>query len=54
MGHLWCTTGSTLKISIQFQHTRTRLVQRAWEGDWAKFEPAWMILADSTAVAGQT
>ena len=30
-----------------------RLTQCAWEGDWAKFGPAWMILADSTAVARQ-
>ena len=50
-GHLWCTTD--LKISARFQHTRMRLVQCAWEGDWAKFEPARMILADSMAVARQ-
>jgi hypothetical protein len=50
-GHVWCTTD--LKISARFQHTRMHLVQCAWEGDWAKFEPARMILADSMAVARQ-
>jgi hypothetical protein len=43
---MWCT--STLKISIQFQHMRTSLVQCVWESNQAKFEPARMILADSS------
>ena len=47
--HLWCTR--TVKITLQFQHTPMHPVQCAWEGDWAKFEPDWTILVDSTAVA---
>ena len=48
-GHLWCTR--TVKITLQFQHTPVHPVQCAWESDWAKFEPPWTILADSTAMA---
>jgi len=48
-GHLWCTR--TVTITLKFQHTPMHPVQCAWEGDWAKFEPDWTILADSTAVA---
>ena len=50
-GHLWCPR--KLKMSVRFQHTRVRPVHCAREGHWAKFEPARMILADSTAVARQ-
>ena len=48
---IWCSR--KLKMSVCFQHTRVRPVQCAWEGHWAKFEPARMILSDSTAVARQ-
>ena len=48
-GHLWSPT--RLKTSLQFQNTRNLRVQCEWEGDWAKFEPAWVILDHSTAVA---
>ena len=48
-GHLWCTR--TVKITLQFQHTPMHPAQCAWESDWAKFEPPWTILADSTAMA---
>ena len=30
-----------------------RLAQRAWEDQWAKFEPVRMLLASSTIVARQ-
>ena len=41
-------------MSLRFQHTRVRLAQCALEGHWTEFEPARMILADSTAVARQS
>ena len=50
-GHLWCPR--KLELSLRFRHTRVRLAQCAWEGHWTGFEPAPMILADSTAVARQ-
>ena len=51
-GHLWCTR--TVKVTLQRQHTLMRPVQCGWKGVSAKFEPAWMILDDSTAVARRT
>jgi hypothetical protein len=48
-GHLWCTR--TVEITLLFQHTPVHPVQCARESDWAKFEPPWTILADSTAMA---
>jgi hypothetical protein len=50
-GNLSCTRDP--KIIIRFQHARVRLVQCAWEGDWATFWSVWSNLADSTAVARQ-
>jgi hypothetical protein len=50
--HLWCPR--KLKWSLRFQNTRERLAQCAWEDHWTGFEPAPMILADSTAVARQS
>ena len=37
------------KMSPQLQHTRMSLAQCVCEGHWAEFEPARMILADSTS-----
>jgi hypothetical protein len=50
-GHLWCTR--SVKITLQFQHTPMHPEQYAWDDDWAKFEPAWTILADSTATVAR-
>ena len=51
-GHLWGPR--KLELSLRFRHTRVHLAQCAWEGHWTGFEPAPMILADSTAVARQS
>ncbi len=40
--------------SLLFQNTQMRLAQCAWEGHWAEFEPARLILTDSMAVARQS
>lgn len=51
-GHLWGPW--KMKILLCFRYTQIRLVQCAWEGDWAKFGTLRMILAESTAVARRT
>jgi hypothetical protein len=44
----------TPKICVWFQQAWVRPAQCGWQDEWPKFEPAWTILDDSTAVARRT
>jgi hypothetical protein len=48
-GHRGCAINQ--KQNLLFEHTRMRLIQCSWEGDWATFWPVWKSLEDSTDVA---
>ena len=49
--HLWYAI--KLKIIIRFQKTKMFLAKCASYINWAKFEPFWIVLVDSTVVERQ-